>query len=423
MITTKKKSFWQNYRFPIILLISIGIGSALGVIMGKDAKIFKPFGDIFINLMFTAVVPMVFVTIASAVGNMLNMKRLGKILSNMFLVFFGTGIVAAILIFLVVTAFPPAEGVNIIMETNTVLEKISFSEQVVKAITVNDFVGLFSKVNMLPLILFSMLFGFCVSAVGGEDNIVAKFLEALSNVFMKLISIIMLYAPIGLGAYFATLIGEHGPKLLGAYAKAMLIYYPVCFLYFIIAFAVYSYLAAGKLGLKTCFENILPPAITAFATGSSIATLPVNLEAAKKMGVPKDIREIVLPIGATMHMDGTCLSSILKISFLFGIFGQEFTGIETFLTAMLISVLGGVVMSGVPGGGLIGEMLIVNLYGFPPEAFPIIATLGFLVDPPATMVNAAGDSVSSMLVTRLVEGKTWLTDHFHRESKKVEEVI
>ena len=321
MIAVEKKSFWQNYRFPIILLIAIGIGSILGIIMGKDAMIFKPFGDVFINLMFTAVVPMVFVTIASAVGNMLNMKRLGSILGNMF--------------------------------------------------------------------------------------------------FMKLISIIMLYAPIGLGAYFASLIGEFGPQLLGAYAKAMLIYYPVCFLYFIIAFAGYSYLAGGKLGVKTCFKNILPPAITAFATGSSIATLPVNLDAAQKMGVPKDIREIVLPIGATMHMDGTCLSSILKISFLFGIFGQEFTGIETFLTAMLISVLGGVVMSGVPGGGLIGEMLIVNLYGFPPEAFPIIATLGFLVDPPATMVNAAGDSVSAMMVTRLVEGKEWLKDHFIREENIV----
>ncbi len=261
---------------------------------------------------------------------------------------------------------------------------------------------------MLPLIIFSILFGYCVSTTGGEDNKVAKGLEALSKVLMKLIGIIMLYAPIGLGAYFAALIGEFGPQLLGAYMKAMLIYYPVCLIYFIVAFAAYSYFAGGKEGTKACFKNIMPPAVTAFATGSSIATLPVNLGAAQKMGVPKDIREIILPIGATMHMDGTCLSSILKISFLFGVFGQDFTGIGTFATAIIISVLGGVVMSGVPGGGLIGEMLIVNLYGFPPEAFPIIATIGFLVDPPATMVNASGDAVSSMMVTRLVEGKDWM---------------
>lgn len=408
METVVKKSFWQNYRFPIILLIAIAIGSVLGVVMGEKATMFKPLGEIFINLMFTAVVPMVFITISSAVGNMLNMKRLGKILGSMFLVFLVTGLIAAVTIFVVVTAFPPAAGANIAMEAAGELQEISLAEQVVKAITVNDFVGLMSKANMLPLIVFSILFGFCVSTVGGEDNMIAKGLDALSKVFMKLIGIIMLYAPIGLGAYFASLIGEFGPQLLGAYAKAMLIYYPVCLLYFVIAFAAYSYFAGGREGFSRCFSNILPPAITALATGSSIATLPVNLNATEKMGVPKDIREIILPIGATMHMDGTCLSSILKISFLFGIFGQDFSGLGTFCTATIISVLGGVVMSGVPGGGLIGEMLIVNLYGFPPEAFPIIATIGFLVDPPATMVNAAGDSVASMLVTRLVEGKDWL---------------
>lgn len=108
-------------------------------------------------------------------------------------------------------------------------------------------------------------------------------------------------------------------------------------------------------------------------------------------------------------MDGTALSSILKISFLFGIFGQDFSGIGTYITAVLIAILGGVVMSGVPGGGLIGEMLIVTIYGFPPEAFPIVATIGFLVDPPATMINASGDAVASMMVTKMVEGKDWLS--------------
>ena len=131
-------------------------------------------------------------------------------------------------------------------------------------------------------------------------------------------------------------------------------------------------------------------------------------EACKKIGVPKDIREIVLPIGATAHMDGTVLSTILKISFLFGIFQIPFEGIGTYLSALALSVVGGVVMSGVPGGGLIGEMLIVTMYGFPAEAFPIIATIGYLVDPFATMINASGDTMASMLVTRAVEGKDWI---------------
>ena len=406
-----------SYRFPIILLTSIAIGSAAGLLMGEKAVILKPLGDIFINLMFTAVVPLVFVSISSAVGNMMNMKRLGKILWYMLLTFLVTGVIASVVILFAVRAFPPAQGANIVMESAE-LAPISLGDQIVKAITVSDFSGLMSRSNMLPLIVFSILFGFCVSTAGQEDNSVARALDALSKVFMKLIGIIMLYAPIGLGAYLASIIGEFGPQLLGAYARAMAIYYPLCAAYFFAGFAGYTAFAGGAEGLRRFFRNILPAAVTSFATGSSIATLPINLEAARKIGVPKDIRDIILPIGATMHMDGTCLSSILKISFLFGIFGQDFTGIGTWATAILVSVLGGVVMSGVPGGGLIGEMLIVNLYGFPPEAFPIIATIGFLVDPPATMLNSTGDSVAAMVVTRLIEGKEWFRkpDESEREA-------
>jgi len=417
-MTTNKKTFWENYRFSITLLISIAIGSIVGLIFGEKAIVLKPFGDIFLNLMFTAVTPLVFITIASAVGSMVNMKRLGNILSNLFLTFVVTGLIAAVIILVVVKVFPPAAGANITFETSVELEKLSLADQIVQALTVNDFSKLLSRSSMMPLIVFSIIFGYCVSAVGGENNIVSRALDALSVVMMKFISVIMLYAPIGLGAYFASLIGEFGPQLLGAYGRAMLIYYPICILYFFIAFAGYTYFAGGKLGVKTFFKNIIEPAITSIATQSSIATLPVNLSAAKRIGVPKDIREIVLPIGATMHMDGTVLSSILKISFLFGIFGQEFSGMGTYISAIALSILGGVVMSGVPGGGLIGEMLIVNMYGFPPEAFPIIATIGFLVDPPATCINATGDTVASMVVTRLVEGKDWMSKKLtaHEES-------
>jgi Na+/H+-dicarboxylate symporter len=407
-MSTSKKTVWENYRFSIILIVSIAIGSLIGLIFGERAVILKPFGDIFLNLMFTVVTPLVFVTIASAVGSMVNMRRLGRILGNMLLVFVITGLFAAVLIIFVVSVYPPAEGVNIQIEAAGELEKLTFADQAVSAITVNDFSKILSRSNMLPLIVFSILFGYCVSAVGGEDNIVARALDALSKVMMKFISVIMLYAPIGLGAYFASLIGEFGPQLLGAYARAMVVYYPLCVFYFFVFFALYTYYSGGMEAVKSYFKNIVEPSVTSIATQSSIATLPTELRAAQRIGVPKDIRDIILPIGATAHMDGTVLSSILKISFLFGIFGQEFAGIGTYLTAIGLSILGGVVMSGVPGGGLIGEMLIVNMYGFPPEAFPIIATIGFLVDPPATWINSTGDTVAAMMVTRIIEGKDWI---------------
>lgn len=291
------------------------------------------------------------------------------------------------------------------------IEPFSTGEQVVKAITVTDFPELISKRNMLPLILFSIVFGICVNLIGEKGRIIAKGLEALSEVFLKMISLLMYYAPIGLGAYFASLTGEYGKELLGSYARAMAIYYPLCIFYMFTAFPLYAWISGGMEGIRR-LKYVISPAITAVATQSSIATLPVNLEACEKIGVPKDIREIVLPIGATAHMDGTVLSSILKITFLFGIFQIPFTGVGTYISALFLAIAGGVVMSGVPGGGLIGEMFIVSMYGFPPEAFPIIATIGYLVDPPATMINASGDTIASMLITRFVEGKDWVNKKF-----------
>ena len=140
-----------------------------------------------------------------------------------------------------------------------------------------------------------------------------------------------------------------------------------------------------------------------------MATIPANLEAANKTGVPKDISEVVIPIGATIHMEGSCLAAILKIAFLFGLFQMNFSGLETIATAIGIALLVVVVVSGIPGGGTIGELLIISIYGFPLEAFPIITMIGTLVDAPATMLNAIGDNVSSMIVARMLGGKNWMT--------------
>lgn len=399
---------WGHYRFPIILLISIIIGSVIGWVFGEKAMVLQPLGQIFLNLMFTIVVPLVFFTIASAVGNMLNMRRLGRILGSMVGVFLATGAISAVLIMIVVKIWPPAQGVTIELSGATDFETVKLADAIVRAVTVGDFSALLSKNNMLPLIVFSILIGFCISVNGKENNRVAQLFDDIARIMMKAVDIIMLYAPIGLGAYFAALVGEFGPQLLGAYWRAMVIYYPLCVLYFLVFFPFYAYLSGGRPAVGRMIRHILPPTITSLATQSSIATLPVNLEASAKIGIPKDVRDIVLPIGATMHMEGSVLSAVLKITFLFGLFGQEFSGAGMYVVTFLIAIMSGVVMSGVPGGGLIGEMLIVSLFGFPPEAFPIIATIGFLVDPPATCINATGDTISAMMVTRLVEGKNWL---------------
>ena len=404
-----KKRIWKSYRFPIILVMGIIVGALLGVTLGEKATVFKPLGDIFLNLMFTIVVPMVYVSITAAVGNMVNMKRLGKILGNLVITFIITGMFAAALVLVVVNIWPPAANTTIQLANAEMQEAASVGDLLVNSLTVNDFSGLMSRNNMLPIIVFAILSGVCVSACGGEESPAGRLLNNLNDIIFKMVDVIMKLAPIGLGAYFANLVGEFGPELIGDYGRAMVIYYPMCLVYVVTAFPAYTYFAGGMTAVKRMLKHILSPAVTAFATQSSVAAIPANMEACRKIGVPEDISNIVLPMGATMHMDGSVLSSIIKISFLFGIFGQPFTGVGTYAMSVVVAILSAFVLSGAPGGGLVGEMLSVSLFGFPAEAFPLSATLGFLFDPAATCLNSSGDTIASMMITRMVEGRDWLT--------------
>jgi Na+/H+-dicarboxylate symporter len=402
--------FFKSYWFSIILIISLIIGSILGIIYKKDAVVFKPLGDIFLNLLFTAIIPLVFFSLSSAVASMNNIRRLGKIMWAMMIIFIFTGIIASIIMITGVWLYPPAVGVNITPGTTGNIEQFKTAEQIVKALTAADFPEILSKKNMLALIIFAILIGLSSSAAGERGRAFTDFLSAANNVMMKFISFIMYYAPIGLCAYFAYLVGVFGPELLGSYMRAMILYYPTAILYFFLAFTLYAYIAGKKQGVRRFWGNIIPTALTALATGSSMAAIPANLEASNKNGVPNDISEVVIPIGATIHMEGSCLAAILKISFLFGLYQMNFSGFETIATALGIALLVGIVVSGIPGGGTIGELLIISLYGFPPEAFPIITMIGTLVDAPATMLNATGDNVACMLVARLLGGKNWLKE-------------
>lgn len=394
------KKIWKNYRFPLILLVSIIIGCIIGIIFGEDASVLKPFGTVFINMLYTIVVPLVFFTISSSISSIKSFKKLGKIFRVMFIVFIITSTIAAIFMLLGVKIFDPVGNISLSLVEGT-KETVDLGSKIVDMITVPDFYLLLSKSSMLPLIIFSIIFGFAVGMV--KEDKVSSALGSMSKVMMKVINIIMYYAPIGLCAYFASLVGEYGKEIIGSYARSMLFYYVIAVIYYIVFYYLYSYIARGKKGVKDFFKYAFTPTVTSLGTCSSLASLPSNLECADNMGIDEDVAKTTLPIGATMHMEGSAMASILKIAFLFGIFGKSFTGIDTYLIAILIAVLSGVVMSGIPGGGLIGEMLIVSLYGFPLEAFPIIATIGWIVDPPATCLNVVGDVSSAMLIEKHVE--------------------
>lgn len=269
-----QSTFLESYGFSILLIISILTGAVLGIALKQDAAMLKPLGDIFLNLLFTVIVPLVFFSISATVASMTDLRRLGKILSVMVLIFVITGVISSAVMIVAVILFPPAVGVHIPLPVVPGVEQIKTVDQIVRTFTAPDFSNILSRNNMMALIVFSILTGLAASAAGEKGKLFTAFLTSANSVMMKLISLIMYYAPIGLCAYFAYLVGVFGPQLLGSYARSMAVYYPTAILYFFLAFTLYAFFAGRISGVKKFWSNIIPPSLTALATGSSMATIP-----------------------------------------------------------------------------------------------------------------------------------------------------
>ncbi len=417
----EKKSIAKNYAFLAIMLGAMILGAILGwvwpaqpdgsggIVSGTGATVLKPLGTVFINLMFCVVVPMVFASISSAVANMESRKRAGKIMGVTVGTFVVTGAIAAVIMYVLMMIVPPVPAAWTNLAAQEIGEYATLPDMLVNFFTASDFSGLLTRRAMLPLIVFSLLFGFAVNLNGGKDTPVGKFLDDLAGVMLKFVKIITYYAPIAFFGFFADLVATYGPQITENYVRALAVYYPLCFIYIFTAWPLFAWFGGGKGAAGVMFRHITKPAVVSLGTCSSVATIPTNMEEAADTGIRKDVADMVLPLGATMHMDGSCFSCVLKIAFVLGVFGQKLS-LGMLIPVVLVAVLSSVGMSGVPGGGYIGEYIICSIF-FPAQmeiAFPILVVIGNLVDPPATMINSAGDYVVSFIVSRFVDGKDWL---------------
>ena len=403
----KKGGFLKNYWFILCMLIGIVGGCIVGAFW-PGATALEPLGTVFINLMFCLVVPMVFCSIASAIANMKSAKRAGKVMGVTIAVFLVTAAIAALIMYIIVRCIPLVQGQYEVVE-GEVGDTLGVADMIINFFTKPDFMELWSRRAILPLIVASVLFGFGIQLNGGPESKTAQILADLTGCIMKTVKIVTYYAPIGFFGFFAYLVATYGPELIGDYSRTLIIYYVLCFAYMAVFFPIYARFGGGKGGAKVMLQHLFKPAAVSFGTCSSVATIPTNMEEAEATGINKDISDIVLPLGATMHMDGSAMSAIMKVAFLFGIFGQDFNTGRAIL-AIIVAVFSSVAMSGIPGGGGTGELVLCTIF-FPDQlaiAYPIAIALGNLVDPPATMVNAAGDYVVSFIVSRYVEGKDWL---------------
>lgn len=405
------KKIFKNYKSTIIMFISVIVGTLIGVIFKEKATVLKPFGTLFINLLLTIIVPLIFLTLSTSIGKMKEPKRLGKILITIIGIFVLTSLISVLIgiASTKITLVNKKDSIKIKESFDYSItdndEKLDILTRTVNAISTDDFVKIISKDNIIALIVISILTGLAIHFAKDKGKKALEVLESFNDVLQMLIKIIMYYAPIGIGAYFASFVGEFGAGVATSYLKMLIIYTVSCaFVYFVI-YSLYAFIAGGKKGLKLYWQNIMVPSATALATCSSAASIPVNTKAAKNIGVSDDIADTIIPLGTSFHKDGSIIGSVFKIMFLVYLFGMD---VSTF-KVLGVSILATILITAVPiGGGTISEMLIISLMGFPIASLPILTIIATIIDAPATLLNVVGDSASSMLVARIIDGKNWL---------------
>lgn len=397
--------WFKPYLFSLLLILAIVLGALSAYLFGEAVQCLKPLGDIFIRLMFTAMVPLIFFSIASAIAKTESLKKLSNLLLFMLAVFVFTGLAAALYALVVVYFFPPAFGIPLGLSTSLQIAPLNISHQWIDLFTVADFSQLWSHEHILAEIIFSSLVGSAVALSGDQGQGFNRFLQSGEKIFIRVFDLMMLYAPIGFFAYFAVMIHELGPQFIGTYFRVAILYYLSSMGYFFVAFTAFAYLAGKSGGVKLFWSHVFLPMITALATCSSVASIPAALAVSAKMGVPRFIADAVIPLGSLIHKDGSVIGGMFKIAFLFGLYHLDFSGPGPLLTAVGVSILVGVIMGAIPSGGMLGELFILSFYGFPPSALMSIAAISMIIDPLATMLNVTGNSISAMLIARWMEGK------------------
>lgn len=410
-------SFIKNYASSLLLFAGLVAGALVGAFAPSAAHFLRPVGEIFLNLIFVMVVPLVFFSTASAICRLRGSGSLGGLFWTTFGVFLVMSLVAAGLGMLGTSLFSiaPGEGFSLQGVSGAGSAGSSGGSEagspvgssgalgtgaaIVGALTASDFSLLLSKEHMLALLIFAALFGFAAAAAGEKGLPVRQLLESGNEVMVRMVGLVMKAAPLGLGCYIAGLIPTLGTLVLGGYLRVLLLY---CALTLVLFFIINSlYVLGSGASLGKFWRHIWEPAATAAATASSAAAIPSAIAATKRMGVRDSVAEVVIPLGTNLHRDGSVLGAIFKIAFLMLLTGRIASGPEALLTILGVALLESVVLSAVPSGGLTGEIFICSVMGFDPSLVTVIVVIGVLIDIPATLLNAGGNVTAAVVINRL----------------------
>ena len=402
-----KSAFLKNYGATLLLLLGLVAGGILGVVLGDRAQVLRAPGMLFLNLVFVLVVPLVFFSVAHSLVVMQKSGAVGKTLATALGVFLLMSLAAGVFSFGFMSVWNPFTrvlGQGGALSGGVTGEGMDLGEAIVSALTVNDFPLLLSREHLLPLILFSALFGLAVALLGQKAALVERFIAEGEAVVIKMMELVMKLAPIGIGCYFADTVGSLGSRIVGDYLEIFLVVCAataVCYMLFLSLYALFCRVPLGRF-----WKEMIPPSATAVGTCSSAACMPVNMAAARKLGVSDRIVDGIIPLGTNLHKDGSVVCSVAKVLFALYFFGAAPQGLGPAALVILLAVLESIVVGAVPVGGMTGELLICAVLGLDPSFAAALLIIGTICDIPATLLNVAGNLAAPLLVQRFASPRS-----------------
>lgn len=390
------------------IFIALALGIVVGLLMQNYADFanayIKPWGTIFLNLLKFIVVPIVLFSMLAGIISMNDIKKVGSIGWKTIVYYLCTTAFAIIIGLIGANIF---KGLFPVLETSGLeyeaAAPTSFMDTIVN-IFPSNFISPLANASMLQVIVMAIIIGFAIILIGNEKAGPAiRGINSFNEVFVKCMDLILKISPIGVFCLICPVAAANGPTILGSLAMVLLAAY-IC--YFAHMFITYSLTlkTLGKMNPITFFKGQLPAFMFAFSSASSVGTLPINMKGCEEMGADKEVTSFVLPLGATINMDGTAIYQGVCAVFIASCFGIDLT-LSQMVTIVLTATLASIGTAGVPGAGMVMLTMVLASVGLPVEGIALVAGIDRIFDMGRTAVNVTGDAACALIVSRLERNK------------------
>lgn len=387
------------------IFIALVLAIVVGLLMQKIPEVpntyIKPFGTIFLNLVKFIVGPIVLFSIMAGIVSMKDLKKLGTIGGTTLVYYFCTTAIAVSIGLAVATLFKGSFPALSTASLTYTPPKSSSALDVLVNIFPSNFIVPISSANMLQVIVMAMFIGFSVILLGEKVEPAIGTITRWNEIFMKCMEMILKLSPIGVFCLLSPVIAANGAAVLGSLAKVLLAAYICYILHAVVVYSLTVSLLGGVSPLR--FFKEMSPAITfAFSSASSVGTLPLNMECTKKLGVPKEISSFVLPLGATINMDGTAIYQGVCAVFIASCYGIDLSFAQM-ISIVLTATLASIGTAGVPGAGMVMLAMVLTSVGLPVDGIALVAGVDRIFDMGRTTLNITGDASCTVIVARMLK--------------------